>query len=420
MRRSNQFAFSPAALLCASLLTAGLLSACVGSKTPTAGGLVPPPPPVNDLVLTVDTGPAAATGQINHGYVTVKVCTAGSASKCANIDHVLVDTDSTGLRLVGSVLTAAGVTLGAATDAQGQTVEECVNFGGGQVWGPVALADLGMAGETAAKVPVQVLDDTGGGAPPPATCGANGTLINSVAALGANGMIGVGVFAQDCGAACVSAAPPLPVYFGCTSAGVCTAENTALANQVANPVAMFAADNNGVIVDLPNLVNANGDTSVSGQLIFGIGTQSDNALPATGLTVLGTDPNGDFTATYNGGNTVLPAVIDSGTDSYAFDDPVDRRLFDGRVRRLLLPGGRAADRVRRQHGRRREQRHELGELRDRRPELLRGRRGRLREPRGRPRIGQLHLGHAFFLRPQGLRGIEQRTAGSYTGPFFAY
>ena len=54
-------------------------------------------------------------------------------------------------------------------------------------------------------------------------------------------------------------ATPLPLYYGCTAAGACTAENVALAAQVTNPVAMFAADNNGIIVRLPNLQNANGD-----------------------------------------------------------------------------------------------------------------------------------------------------------------
>jgi hypothetical protein len=103
---------------------------------------------------------------------------------------------------------------------------------------------------------------------------------------------------------------------------VCTAENLALAGQVTNPVAAFAADNNGVIVDLPRLQSPNGDATVQGQIIFGLSTQTDNALPATGLTVLGADPaTGDFSATFNGGTAVLPALIDSGSDDYAFADP---------------------------------------------------------------------------------------------------
>ena len=298
------------------------LAACLGNHNSTIGSAVPPPPVVNSMAVTVDSGPAGNTGQFNHAYVTVKVCAPGSTTQCANIDHVLLDTGSWGLRLVRSVLTAAAVTLTGETDSQGQAIEECVTFGGGQTWGPVALADVTLAGEVAAKVPVQVMDDS---VPTSSFCAA--PLLNSVAGFGANGLLGVGVFAQDCGAACVSAATPLPVYFGCTSAGACTAENVALADQVTNPVSMFAADDNGIMIKMPNLANANGDASVAGELIFGIGTQTDNALPATGLTVLGADSStGDFHATYssssyNSGATPLPALFDTGTDDYSFNDP---------------------------------------------------------------------------------------------------
>jgi hypothetical protein len=302
------------------LLAASLLTACIGGNGTTAAGSNPAPPQ-NTLTLTVDTGPAAASGQINHAYVTVKICAPGSQTQCANIDHVLLDTGSWGLRLVQSVLTAHAVTLSAETDAQGQAIEECVHFGGGQTWGLVALADVTLAGESAAKLPVQIMDDTGAGAPPPPTCVANGPLINGVSGFGANGVLGVGVLAQDCGAACVNPATPLPIYYGCTAAGVCAAENVTLIDQVTNPITLFAADNNGMIVNLPNLQNANGDVSVQGEIIFGIATQTDNQLPATGLTVLGTDGNGDFTAVYNGGTSVLKATIDSGYDGYSFDDP---------------------------------------------------------------------------------------------------
>ena len=304
-----------------TVLVASLLGACIGGNGATGNGTAAGNKPApNALTLSVDAGPAAVAGQINHAYVTVKVCLPGSRTQCASIDHVLLDTGSSGLRLVRSVLSAGALTLNAETDAQGQAIEECVSFGGGQTWGPAALADVYLAGESAAKLPVQVMDDTGAGAPPPASCGANGSLINGVSGFGANGVLGVGVFAEDCGAACAGAGAPLPLYYGCTAAGVCAAENVALTAQVTNPVTRFAADNNGIIVKLPNLQNANGDSSVQGEVLFGIATQSDNALPATGLTVLGADANGDFTATYNGG-PVLPALIDSGTDSYAFDDP---------------------------------------------------------------------------------------------------
>ena len=305
--------------LVAIVMVGSLLDACVGNGK-TATGAKSAPTVQNRLTLTVDSGPAGATGQINHAYVTVTVCVPGSKTQCVNIDHVLLDTGSSGLRLVGSVL-AAGVKLSAETDSQGQTLEECVTFGGGQTWGPVAVADVELAGEVAAKVPVQIMDDAGSSAAPPGGCGTNGTLINGISGFGANGVLGIGVFAQDCGAACTGAATALPVYYGCSAAGVCTAENVELGAQVTNPATLFATDNNGLIVNLPNLQNANGDASVAGEVIFGLGSQSDNALPTSGLSVLGTNASGDFTATYNGGATARPALIDSGADSYLFDDP---------------------------------------------------------------------------------------------------
>jgi len=307
-----------------ALLALGLLGACVGGNGSKAGagGSTSKPPVLNSMTLTVEAGPAAGSGGINHAYVTVKVCEHASTS-CANIDHVLVDTGSWGLRLVGSVLAANSVALGAETDSSNRNIQECAPFGAGKTWGPVALADVTLAGEIASNLPVQIMDDTGASAPLPATCGDASMLINSVAGFDANGVLGVGVFAHDCGEACVNAATPMPVYYGCSSgsAGVCTAENVVLEAQVTNPVALFAADNNGIIVELPNLQNANGDATVQGTLIFGLGTQSNNTLPVIGLSVLGTDSNGDFTATYNGQSTVLPSWIDSGADAYLFDDP---------------------------------------------------------------------------------------------------
>ncbi len=304
----------------ALITTAVLLTACINNNSKDASG-TPPPPVVKVLALTVDSGPAGAAGAINHAYVTVRICVPGSQSHCTNVDHVLLDTGSFGLRLVRSVLDAGMVPLTAEIDTQGLIVEECVRFGGGQTWGPVALADVTLAAESAANLPVQIMDDTGAGAPHPAGCGTDAPLINGVAGFGANGVLGVEVLAQDCGAACVKATTTLPFYYGCTPAGSCTAENVALADQITNPVVRFASDNNGIIVNLPNLINANGDSSVQGELIFGLGTQTDNALSAAGLTVLGADSNGDFTATYNGGTTPLAALIDSGTGSFSFADP---------------------------------------------------------------------------------------------------
>jgi hypothetical protein len=403
-----------------SLLIASLLSACIGNNGPSASANKQATPTLNTMTLTVDTGPSAATGQINRPYVTVKICAPGSQTQCANIDHVMLDTGSTGLRLVRSVLNSGGVTLVAETDAQGQSVEECMSFGGGQTWGPVVPADVMLAGETAAKLPVQVMDDTNTGASPPASCGANGTLINGVSGFGANGVLGVGVFAQDCGAACVSPVTPLPVYYGCTTAGVCIAENMPLANQVTNPVALFAADNNGIIVSLPNLQSANGDVSVQGEVIFGIATQTDNALPATGLTLLGADAQGHFTAAYNGGSTVLPALIDSGTDSYSFDDPSIAVCATGKYIGYYCPvvAPQSVFAINTGVGVNNASNTVNFAIADPNSFVATG--AAFIDLGGGGGSTRLTWGMPFFYGRKVYFGIDQRVSGTYTGPFYAY
>ena len=193
-----------AAFACAVLVSSSLLSACVGGKSNALGG-AQPVQTLNTVAISVDSGPAAATGAVNHAYVSVRVCAPGSTTQCAVIDHVLLDTGSWGLRLVRSTLTADKLALAAETDGQGHTIEECAAFGSGQTWGPVATADIMLAGEIAANTPIQILDDTNAGAPPPASCGGAGTLVNRVTDWAANGVLGVGVFGPDCGVACVGA-----------------------------------------------------------------------------------------------------------------------------------------------------------------------------------------------------------------------
>ena len=409
----------PSMIRIGTLLAASLLSACIKSNNPTAPAGNTVSTTLNTVALTVDSGPSTATGQINHAYVTIKVCASGQ-TQCGSIDHVLVDTGSSGLRLVRSVLATGGVTLSGETDSQGQAIEECMTFGGGQTWGPVALADVTVAGEVAAKLPVQIMDDTNAGAPAPATCGANGTLMNDVSGFGANGVFGVGVFAQDCGSACVSPATPLAFYYGCTSAGACTAENIALGSQVTNPVALLTTDNNGIIVSLPNLQNANGDATLTGELIFGIATQADNALPTTALTVLGADANGDFTATYNGGTTALPALIDSGTDSYSFDDPTIAVCASGAYVGYYCPAVAPQSLFAVNTGVGTYNTSNTVDFAIADPNSFVAGAAAFTDLGGGGGSTSFTWGMPFFYGRKVYFGIEQRVSGTYTGPFYAY
>ena len=52
------------------------------------------------------------------------------------------------------------------------------------------------------------------------------------------------------------------------------------AQQVPNPVSLFTStgDDNGVLIQLPSVPNGGSAPPLNGSLIFGIGTESNNAL----------------------------------------------------------------------------------------------------------------------------------------------
>lgn len=261
----------------------------------------------NIAAIAVDHGVA---GVPNMPFVSVTVCTPGGAS-CQTIDHVLVDTGSWGLRVFASQLPAS-VSLPQQTSANGGSLAECMQFFDGYTWGSVRIADVQIAGERAASLPIQVIDANY--AAVPASCSNTGAARNTPSTLAANGILGIGVFKHDCGAACANQAIA-GTYYACAGTS-CLSTAIAEARQVANPVPYFGADGNGVIVSLP-AVPSGSATSVAGQLIFGIGTQSDNTIDA-GAHVIGADPSrGVFTTTENG-TTYSGSIIDSGSTGLFF------------------------------------------------------------------------------------------------------
>jgi len=272
-----------------------------GGNPPT-----PPPPTPNTQPISVDAGPA---GFVNLAFTSVTVCAPGSTTNCQTIDHIQVDTGSSGLRLLSSVLSPA-LSLPQQVDATGNPLVECAQFADGFSWGPVKTADIRLAGEMASSVPVQVIGDPASPAIP-ASCSSGGPPENTVQDFGANGLLGVGVFLQDCGTACAQTAFP-GGYYSCPATG-CVPTKVAVAQQLQNPVAMFSSDNNGVIIELP-AIPAAGQATAAGTLIFGIGTQADNALG--GATVLTTDPTtGNITTLFNN-QIYATSYIDAGSSLY--------------------------------------------------------------------------------------------------------
>jgi Protein of unknown function (DUF3443) len=255
--------------------------------------------------ITVNSGPAG--NYANGAFTSVTVCVPGT-STCQTIDGVLVDTGSSGLRLLSSALT---VTLPQQKASDGSPVVECLPFVSGYTWGPVQAADIQISGEKASSVPVQILSDTD--FPVPVACSDQGSSQDTLTSLGANGVLGVGNFAQDCGAACVTTGASNPgLYYECPSSG-CVVVAESLAQQVPNPVALFPTDNNGVILEIPAV--AAPQASVSGSLVFGIGTQSDNALNQAVVYTL--NANGNFTTSYNN-QTYDQSFLDSGSNGLYF------------------------------------------------------------------------------------------------------
>jgi len=172
-----------------------------------------------------------------------------------------------------------------------------------------------MGGEQAGSVPMQVIDAPGQGVTPPSACtSGGGPNDGTVANLGANGILGIGNFRQDCGSGCASSADN-GFYYVCPNS-LCQGDVAPLASQLQNPVWMFAQDNNGLLVTLP-AVPANGAATASGSLIFGIGTQSNNALGSAKIYT--TDANGNFTTTYSG-VSYSQSFIDTGSNGMFFLD----------------------------------------------------------------------------------------------------
>lgn len=274
----------------------------------------------NIATMTVDSGPTG--NDADTAFVTVTVCAPGSTSNCQQIDHVEVDTGSYGLRIISSVLSPSlASALQLEVGSGGNPIVECTQFVDGYSWGPVEIADVQIAGESASNVPVQVIGDSAFVNEVPANCSSTGKAEDTVAQFGANGILGVGPFPDDCGNGCaVNAANNW--YYTCppnsTSTTACTGAMVSENAQVANPVVFFQTDNNGVIVELPSVPDPGGASTASGSLIFGIGTEGNNGLG--GATVLtGNSNTGDITTTYNAQS--LPySYFDTGSNAYYFND----------------------------------------------------------------------------------------------------
>jgi hypothetical protein len=289
--------------LAGAVLIAGCGGSSTGSsKSTTTGGTGSTGS--NVMAISVNGGPAAnlpGDGIYPNGaFASATICAPGSTTNCVTVDGLLVDTGSTGLRVLQSALSS--LNLPTVNASNGSAAYDCVSFVDDSfLWGPVQQADVTLGGDTASNLPIQVISTS---TDVPASCSNGSTLNeNTLDTLGANGILGVGSERTDCfyedASVCSPSfglsSPPSPAYYTC-SGSTCSPAFIATADQVANPVVLFPTDNNGVIVELPAVSGS--AATVSGSLVFGIGTESNNQLPSSATVFTLTCD--DFTTTFDG------------------------------------------------------------------------------------------------------------------------
>jgi hypothetical protein len=271
----------------------------------------------NVAAVNVSGGPA---GVANLAFVSLTICEPGTAT-CQTVDDILVDTGSSGLRILQSAIPS--LVLPTLTDSNtGNSLNNCEAFlDTSFLWGPVQVADIKIGGEVAGSTNIQTVSSSTSGIP--TACSSGNTLgdQNTPAALGANGILGVGLEPTDCTLAgvnfCDGSVQSAPnAYFSCPSGGCAATDQPVTvpaSAQVTNPVVLFNVDNNGVILQLPSVPST--APTLSGSLIFGIGTASNNSLGSA--TVFGLDTNDNFISLYNA-QTLNASFIDSGSNALFF------------------------------------------------------------------------------------------------------
>ena len=247
------------------------------------------------------------TGQgVEQPFGAIKVCIPGT-TQCQIISGLLIDTGSFGLRIFSQALS---VHLPVQTSGSDR-IAECAFFGSFAVWGRVATADVTMGGEpTIHDLPVQIINPNFPAAGVrPGSCSQTGLpFAQSPQQSNFNGILGVGLLQYDGAAA--------TIYYTC-SATNCAPTTQPLALQVQNPVALLPVDNNGVLLKFP-LPPTDGASRLTGQLIFGVNTQTNNMIPE-GFKVYTANAQLNFITTFQ--NVPTAGFIDSGSNGYFYDNP---------------------------------------------------------------------------------------------------
>jgi hypothetical protein len=242
------------------------------------------------MLVTVSRGPK--NNYVNGLLGNITVC--NETERCTIVNDVLFDTGSVGVRLLKTALPSDFFP--SKTDINNKKLNTCATFISGHMWGEVVQAKVKLGDLTTSAIPIQIIGQSDVNTPSSCSIG-NGPSIDSQVALSSNGIIGIGLFRNDCGLSC--AATPTYTYLACDTSG-CT------------PVAALPSPhNNGSVIRLPS-PPPTGSGDIYGKLVFGIGTDANNTFQR--MNIIPTNTAGLFSATIDG-VTYRNSFLDSGTNS---------------------------------------------------------------------------------------------------------
>lgn len=284
----------------------GLVAGCGGGGGDNPAQAAADPAAANVMTISVNgslCSDATSANYINKPCVSVTVCNP-DLSSCQTVNDVLLDTGSYGLRIFKQAI--PGLTLPQIASGAG-SLAGCVQFAdGSSLWGPIQRAGVILGGEPAVQIPIQVIDASFGTVPTQCS-----NADPNPATAGYTGILGIGVFPQDCGPGCANSSD-IGIYYRCVVTS-CNGTTVPLEDQVQNPVAHLPQDDDGILVQLPS-VPLGGVASTSGSLILGIGSR-DNNTPSS-VQVFPTDQQGDFTTVFDGINST--SFVDTGSNGLFF------------------------------------------------------------------------------------------------------
>lgn len=293
-------------------------------------------------VYVADTSTTGTVGYLNEPLVSVTICSPNhtSSAQCQTISNILLDTGSFGLRVFASTIPSTVALSPQTVTVKGTSykIGECQVFGTGADWGAIQNADVILGNQTAVNIPIQVINH--GSVQLPSNCASFDPDTDPCSA-GYNGILGVGMFAEDCGSDCTTTDRNTNYgqYFACNSSGCFDAYYDSgcsgglcvvpvpLAKQVVNPIGKFSSGyNNGLSLTFGSVAST-GSRGIVGSMTMGIGAPAGNT-PGSSVTVYSADTAGmsdgngsNFLTLFNGttyGNSNTQAFIDSGSNGLFF------------------------------------------------------------------------------------------------------